>query len=287
VDPEFLHVYRSDRPFVDALDEREHEERLRRYRRRARRARVALYTALVDHYDTLMLPEVLDPEVDLVCFTDGPRDDLGAWTIRPIPWHDPDPIRRARYVKTHPHVLLEEYDVAVWVDANVLIRGDCQAMVNQVRRDGRLLGLIQHPRRTRVAEEADFCVAAGRDDAGTIERQMSRYRREGVLEELFLPETNFMVLLHQEVAVRAVLAAWWAEISAHSRRDQLSCGYALRAAGVEPSTLLAPGYSVRNHPDFALMAHGERSGYRIPSFVTRYSRRVDPRDRAADSSSEG
>src|SRR5690606_26254529 len=72
--------------------------------------RVVVYTAISGGYESL-LPQVwLNPAYDYVAFGDRPVMDGGCWDVRPMDYWSPDPVRMARYVKTHPHKYFEGYD---------------------------------------------------------------------------------------------------------------------------------------------------------------------------------
>ena len=95
----------------------------------------------------------------------------------------------------------------------------------------------------------------GRDTPEIIERQVERYRRAGVPRHDGLFETNFFVLRLDQRGAADLQQAWWREIEAYSRRDQLSLGWALRQTGVAVVRLLPPGTSVRDHADFSVFPH--------------------------------
>ena len=90
---------------------------------RRRCKRVVVYTAIIGNYDELRAPLIVDPDIDYVAFVDD-------WVMAvPAPWirrsysreHGSDRLT-ARFIKTHPHLLLPEYEVSVWVDAAFQIR---------------------------------------------------------------------------------------------------------------------------------------------------------------------
>ena len=53
----------------------------------------------------------------------------------------------------------------------------------------------------------------------------------------------------------------------HSRRDQLSLGYALARSGAVSGAVLPPGVSVRNHPDFRYFDHAVCRRMIAPEFL--------------------
>ena len=81
------------------------------------RGKCAVYTVITGGYEELNDPQIIDPEWDYYCFTDDPgifTSDV--WKI--IKLDDViknDLIRTQRYAKTHPFILLPEYDYTIYI----------------------------------------------------------------------------------------------------------------------------------------------------------------------------
>ena len=84
-----------------------------------------------------------------------------------------DRTRAARFVKTHPHTLLQEYDVAVWIDSNIMILGDLDPLIRQVMASDVALGAIPHPSRKSIYDEIVSCSNRGKDEISVM-RNRSR-----------------------------------------------------------------------------------------------------------------
>jgi GT2 family glycosyltransferase len=165
-----------------------------------------------------------------------------------------DPTRTARFVKTHPHVVATGYEVAVWVDGNILIRGDLSEEIESFIQSGLPIGAIHHPLRKCIYEEAEACIERSKDDQDIIGQQVARYRANGVSPD-FLIESNLMMFRVDHPQLAVVMNRWWGEIENGSRRDQISLPYVMQACGVECHWITPPGTSVRNHRKLVLVAH--------------------------------
>ena len=249
-------------------------ERIHAYRSAASGARreIAVCTAIVGGHDTLMVPLRLDPRLDYVCFTDRASETGGVWKRRPPPGRHRDPRRTARYVKTHLPELLPEYDYAVWIDGNILIRGDVRAYVERVAHRGLALGLAPHATRDCVYQEAEACKLLRQDPDEVIDRQMARYRQAGIPPHAGLFATSFYVAhLHHPLAT-AFYRRWWEEIDTYSCRDQLSVGWALRVSGLPFGLLFPPGVWAGNHADFVQFSHAETRAFVVPECLAEAAR---------------
>jgi TOD1/MUCI70, glycosyltransferase-like domain len=201
--------------------------------------KAVLYTAISGTYDSLQLPEYPDPRLEYVLFTDESAPNTGVYQVRPITYLDADHTRRARYVKTHPHLLLAEYDIAIWIDSNILVVGDIIGFVEQFVTSGKPIGAVPHPHRKSLLEELNACVLRNKDDRALMERQVAHYRESG-FDSADLIESNLLMFDLRDARVRGFLDLWWAEIERHSKRDQLSLNYALKQSNLEWFRLTSP-----------------------------------------------
>jgi GT2 family glycosyltransferase len=221
--------------------------------------KIVVYTAIAGGFDALKLPEKPDPRFDHVLFTDTPMPETGVYQVRPLTYLHADPVRSARFVKTHPHMLLAGYDVAVWIDANLIILGELAPFVEEFLTAGKAVGAVPHPLRTSIYEEVEACLQLKADDAHTMREQMAHYRQHGFdCDDLI--ESNVMMFNLRDERLRPFLDTWWKEIDRFSRRDQLSLNYALTQANLEWHPLLPHPLSARTHPAFALVVHDRGAG---------------------------
>ena len=239
--------------------------------------KIVFYTAIYGEYDTLLLPESIDPDVDYVCFTDRPRNDYGVWQMRAAPFFHPDPTRIARWVKTHPHELFPAHEVAVWLDANIVLKGDVRWYIDTVRRGGAHLGLVSHPHRVCFYEEAKACKLLKKDSVKVIDAQVEHYRTHGLPLNQPLFETGFMVVPLKNKETAAALHAWWQQIERFSRRDQLGFAWVThRFPALQIAQLLPQGASVRDHEDFSYFRHKFARALIVPDALLRLGRVASP-----------
>jgi GT2 family glycosyltransferase len=235
------------------------QTRARKVLRLLRRKKIAIYTAICSGYDSIKLPEILDSRLDYILFSDRPAPATGVWQLRPVTYYHEDETRRARYVKTHPHLLLPDYDIAIWIDAHIMILGDIYPMIARFVASKSAVAAVPHPGRTSIYEELEACVQRKIDDAETMREQVARYRATG-FDHSDLIETNLMMFRLPDGRTRAFLDIWWREIDCYSKRDQLSVNYALQKAGIAWHRLTQRPQSARDHPRLLLVPHDRAAG---------------------------
>lgn len=226
------------------------------YKKNKKKAKVVVYTSFTGTYDTLKLPEVINNDFDYIVFTDEDVDGHGVYQVRPLnqPEFSSDGSRASRYPKTHPHKLLDGYDVAVWIDASIMITGDLTPMIEGFIKSGMPIGNATHPQRKSLAEEFEACIDLGKDDAEILKAQRDYYKKIGFeTSDLTNNGVLFFNLKHSELA--PVLEIWWEQIRTYSKRDQLSFNYALYKHGANRYHLSDPPVDIRNHPCFVFSPH--------------------------------
>ena len=216
-----------------------------------------VYSAIVGCYDYIMQPKVIHPLFDYIIFSnDIETPKVGIWQIRPIPYQNIDNVRVARWVKTHPHILLPEYDYCVWLDSNVCILSeDVYSVFERLYSIRELIATFAHPERKCIYEEGLAVLRFDRDTIDRVLPEMLFLKRQGYPKNNGLCETNCLFMQHRKPQCQDFLYSWWQMIEKFSRRDQLSFNYVLWKHGIIPQYLLPKEYSSRNHPYFECHEH--------------------------------
>jgi O-antigen biosynthesis protein len=250
-------VFHHHRPYLSKKSRSSYQD----YKNRQGNARACVYTAIIGNYDNLKAPEFVEPDVDYICFSDGPIRAHPIWTVVRIRYFHIDPTRTARFVKLNPHKLLPQYEICIWADANILLRKPLRPLIEELGPDAPLL-FLKHPRRECVYEEAEACKVLGNEADDALDRQCLRYRTLGIPENCGLYETNFFIVDTSNHETRLFFETWWSELQKESRRDQLALAFVKFTTGIEPNYLFDGVFCTRDNSTFALFSHGcRRNGY--------------------------
>lgn len=222
--------------------------------RKSKPPKIAIYSAVSGGYDSLKLPAKLSPRFDYIFYTDQPAHGSGIYQIKPLPFFHADNTRQTRYVKTHPHQLLADYDIAIWIDANIMIMDDISPLIDQFIESGRPIAAIPHPLRKSVYEEVKACITHSKEDQELLATQEQHYHDLGYdCDDLI--ESNIMMFKLGDERMSQFFTTWWAEIDQFTRRDQLSLNYAINKTGIKWHQLMERPQNARNHPLFTLVSH--------------------------------
>lgn len=198
--------------------------------------RIVVYTCITGGYDNIIEPTVVTPGVDYICFTDDPTLKSKTWKFRPIPEElsGLSKVKQQRGVKILAHRYLPDYDISVWVDGAVQVRGNIKEYLKSLDFNKYCVFIPEHPARKCIYAEKDACIRAQKikgDGIPLAEKQMKRYKEEGFPANYGLVQTNVMMRRHNDPYSKELMGKWWEELKDYSHRDQLSFNYALWRIG--------------------------------------------------------
>lgn len=154
-----------------------------------------------------------------------------------------DARREARMYKALAHQWFADVEMSLWMDGNTELLVEPGVLFAYL--DGADIALPRHPTSRTLADEAALIVALGKADERSVYRQLARYD-----SGLPVGATTWLLRRHNE-AIRALDEAWWAEMTVHTLRDQLSLPHCLQRLGIEPGLIEVDLYDntlVRVHP---------------------------------------
>lgn len=224
-----------------------------------------IYTVLTGNYDRLVQPRAVDSSYDYVCFTDRAGKD-GVWELREIPFRSESPVLRARYAKLHPHLLLPEYDLSVFMDANLCI--SAPEFYDRIASCAASMAFLAHPQRDCVYEELRYCYRKDKIGTRAAFAHLKRLKDMGMPRHAGLYETNVLLRRHRLPEVVALDERWWELLlRSASTRDQLCLTPALFLEKSRPALLLGPGLNARNVPFIRYTLHPATGKERVPGKV--------------------
>lgn len=190
--------------------------------------KIVVYTCVTGGYEKLVQP-VKTKGVDYVCFTDDTGCTANGWELRPIPEElsGLTKVKQQRMVKVCPHKYLPEYDISIWVDGSIHIKGDVKEFLGGIIYSGYSVFIPTHPARTCIYREAVAVKSLRKDTTDLPDKQMKKYKEEGFPEKYGLVQTNIIVRWHNNEDCIELMETWAEEIRNFSHRDQLSFNYAV------------------------------------------------------------
>ena len=235
--------------------------------------RVCVYTAIYGEYDDLKPPAPQSVPTDFICYTDNPAmRPAGAWRVvydQRLP--DLHPRLRAKWFKTHPHLLFPDgrppawryhaadprrlwhrYDAVIWIDGSIRVTGAAFArdMAASLGPEG--TAFCRHPDRDCIYDEATASLRWAKYHGLPIAAQVESYRAEGYPAHHGLMACTVIVRDPRATQWHAIDEAWWQENLLWTYQDQLSLPVVLWRRHRQVGWI--PGHLWR-HPLFEWVPH--------------------------------
>jgi hypothetical protein len=161
-----------------------------------------------------------------------------------------DPTREARRYKILSHQFTDEW--SLWVDSSVILKKPVEEIIKKYQ--DKDLVVFKSRYTNCVYQEAGIIKELKLDNPELIDRQMEKYKKAGLPEEIGLSTTTCVFRRHTKKIIE-FNNMWWAELSAFSKRDQLSIDYCLWTLGITPNYFDG---TLFDSPDFTYTEHIKR-----------------------------
>ena len=185
-----------------------------------------IYTCITGDYDTVKEPKFITPGWDYICFTNNPKLTSVNWRIQELPDdHGLDNTRLARRVKILPHEYLKNYDLSIWVDANLTVSCDLDYFTELSLVDGNLLALMTHGQRDCIYDEGHECIKQNKDDSKVILDHLAKYEESEYPHKNGMVQTGIQIRKHNDETLIDLNEHWFKEVRDGSKRDQLSFNF--------------------------------------------------------------
>jgi cellulose synthase/poly-beta-1,6-N-acetylglucosamine synthase-like glycosyltransferase len=195
--------------------------------------KTCIYTVITGNYDRpIELPPLKG--IDAYLFTDNPNMTSDTWKIQLLPPSD-RPKHASRKVKALYMDYLPNYDLCIYIDGNMQIKGDIHRFIRTYYKGGFLT--CSHPVRRTVEDEVRACEMIGKDTGESLNTTLQALKLStGMSKTKQLYESGFIVRDYSE-NTQALCRTWWSMIEQGTHRDQISLPFAAFASGVYPKTV--------------------------------------------------
>jgi len=224
-----------------------------------------IYTCITGNYDSLKQPLAIREDWDYICFSDCvPEGKNGVWEVRRIPYEGK---YKSRYPKLLPHKVLSDYDLSLYMDANLQISSNELYEIVEAKSD-QIISQVPHPNTDCLYEELRHCYKAGKISFTKAKKLCYRLVSEGFPRNYGLFENNIILRWHNDSEVEAMDKDWWNMLPSGAGRDQLSAMYVYWKHDYKPSLLFGEGINARNSNCIKYYPHeGKYLGRKTPKFI--------------------
>lgn len=183
--------------------------------------RIALYRAMFGNYDDLPKDLFFDQNIDYFFFTDAEDLVVPNYNLVVFDKFEKSALNN-RYLKIMSHEILVNYDVVIYIDANIAVCRDLTPLINNFVKSGKDFGLFKHPWNNNIIEEYKECVIAKKATRDNLMFELAYYEEQKI--EPKIPHTDNSIIFRGRLNDKSKegLAAWFDLVSQYSGRDQIS-----------------------------------------------------------------
>jgi hypothetical protein len=200
-----------------------------------KKPKIIVYSVNTGGYDELRSPDVYDPNIRYILFTDNKYFKSDVWEVNHIDFVDSklDNRRQARYIKINPHLVLPNHDISIWVDHCYKPRfNNAEEFLKEIGFFNNNIMSYKHDVRQCIYSESEEVKTQKLDYSDVVNSQMSKYRMEGFPHNYGLFDSGFTIRKNNK-EVKEFNDIWWSEVKNFSARDQLSQVYSSWKGGIQ------------------------------------------------------
>lgn len=203
--------------------------------------KICIYTCITGDYDDLKELKQTEVGIDYFCFTNNDKIKSNTWNVVYIEDNTLNNHMLSRKIKMLGHPMINQYDICVWIDANVVIRSSILDFLNQgCDLEQYDFVAFQHEERNCIYEEGLACVKLRREKKEIIETQLQFYEEQQFPKQFGLCEMTVFVKKPKNELVQKTMNLWFDMIQKYSKRDQMSFMYAIYKTGLPIQVLQIP-----------------------------------------------
>lgn len=193
-----------------------------------------IYTCQTGNYDYIPEQMVYDTKMfDYFYFTDNPEIIVcKPWKVVDINRFEKmfpeqiinNDVKKARFIKTHPHLFFKNYERSIWIDANMSFKINPINLIKMID-DKCVFTSVKHPHRNCIYQEAMAVLQLKKDNKQTVDSEIECIRHNMFPNNYGMIESGLMIRNHNDHRCISLMKQWWTMIENYSRRDQLSFNY--------------------------------------------------------------
>lgn len=209
--------------------------------------KIIVYSVNTGGYDDLKTPEIVDPNVRYILFTDNKYFKSNVWEVNHTNFitNIKDSRRIARFIKINSHLVLPNHDVSIWIDHCYMPKTNNFSKLLSDNVFSHIM-CYRHNARKCIYDEAKKVLQDKLDYPNLVNSQIERYKSEKFPSNYGLYDTGFTIRKNNS-QIKLFNETWWNEINKGSARDQLSHMYSSWKTNI-PITPMKHGQNIYFNP---------------------------------------
>jgi hypothetical protein len=166
------------------------------------------------------------PGWDAVCFTNQDISTTIGWSVIRVDMPFANPSVSSKYYKWMSHLMLEDYDVVVWMDAYLAPDRTKVALldhwITSMYTEKKVIGHRAHAERNCIYDECEAVLKYKRDTPANVDKVRSLLASASMPKNKGLFDTNIVIKFHKDAGLQTICKDIFQQLQTVSNRDQLA-----------------------------------------------------------------
>jgi hypothetical protein len=230
--------------------------------------KIAVYTCITNNYDSLIVPRVINPKIDYLCFNDGTIEINNPWISIMIN-ENLSSKDTNRKIKLLPHLneILSNYDLTIYVDGSIEILTDLNSLIKEVITSDGHTFLYNHNYRDCIFDECLECYLSNKISLDSCRLMRNYLSKVGMEKKFGMYEAGVIIRKNKIIDSVNLMNNWWKNYNGSFgvKRDQIALMYTLWKLKANINSLGSPDFH-NSHKFFKL-----RYGHKTSLTIQRYN----------------
>lgn len=204
-----------------------------------RKKKVAIYTCIINDYDEIHEPEVVESNCDYFLISDKKPSKLKIFqwidARKVIPVYITDPAAMNRYCKMYGDAVFPDYEYSIYIDGKIKLVNNISHYIEQAGESG--LAIHRHGFIDCIYTEGIRMVGCGTCSYEGVKKQMQRYILEGMPRHFGQYECAVIARIHNNDIGKKIMKEWFEEYMEGEKRDQFTLSYILWKNGLDANSI--------------------------------------------------
>lgn len=194
---------------------------------------ICVYTCITGNYDNLKEIPNIEEGIDYYCFTNNQNIKSSTWKVIYIYDENLSNVQLARKIKILGNDIVNNYDIALWMDGAVIFNKSIKKFINHYLGKGDNFVAFAHGERNNIKDEAYACYRFFKETKENIDKVLDFYDQENYKYDNGLIESTVYIKRPQNELVKKTMEMWFDMILKFTKRDQLSFNYCIYKTGLK------------------------------------------------------
>lgn len=195
--------------------------------------KICIYTCITGNYDNIHEVEIIDNDVDFICYTNNKNIKSKTWKVIYVENDGLNDHQLSRKIKMlGTDYINNKYDISVWQDASVIWDKKPSVFVKKYLKNNSFAA-FKHAYRDCIYDEAIEVIRLRKENKEKVIETIKFLKNEQFPAHIGLYEMTVFIKKNNDLKLKETMELWFKTYCEHSKRDQMSFMYSVWKTGLK------------------------------------------------------